>query len=604
MDTMDNSQLPQNAYVAFDALTLKDFIINRLKDNSSFSDQIYEGSNLSSIIEIIAYSYHVLLFYLNNTASETTFSQANIYENMNKIVNLVGYKPTGRITSTCSVNAVAQPSLPIGNYTIRRYSYFLVDDIQYTFTKDYAFSKTTGDIEDLIALNDNVILYQGNVEQYPVYTASGTDFETFPIVVDNIVDETTPRFVSSGTISVYVKEASSGKYHEYKEVGNLYLANSFDRVYDLRLNENGHYEIKFGNGVFGKRLAEGDEVIVYYILSDNVVGVISKGSINGNKLFTYSTQLFETIYNDIKTDDTSAIITPQQTSSIIFTNPTNSTQIGASESVDDMRKNVPLFVSSNLKLATSQDYTSFYRKNLNSLVQSIHVTSNKQFIDEYIKYFYNISVDPNKVHRVLLNQVSFADACDFNNVNIFVVPQFSVEVDDFTPEYLSTSLKSFIVSLGEDYKMLGHEIVPRDPVYSQFRIGISNRATLTPNIADTSRLVVVRENSNKIQKDVLRGRVVAAIKDFLSPSNNSLGQNVSINSLTSKILSIPGIKNIYTENTAENVRFEGISFLTWSPLYPEDDIQLINQDTILPFFKFPYLGYPVSISQYIEVVDE
>ena len=81
-------KLSQDAYVAFDAVTLKDFIINRLEEDENFTDQIYEGSNLASIIEIIAYSYHVLLFYLNTTASESTFSQASLYENMNKIVNL------------------------------------------------------------------------------------------------------------------------------------------------------------------------------------------------------------------------------------------------------------------------------------------------------------------------------------------------------------------------------------------------------------------------------------------------------------------------------------------------------------------------------------
>jgi hypothetical protein len=605
MDTMDNNtQLPQNAYVAFDALTLKDFIINRLKEESSFSDQIYEGSNLSSIIEIIAYSYHVLLFYLNQTASETTFSQANIYENMNKIVNLVGYKPTGKLTSTCNINCVAQPTLPVGNYVIRKYSFFLVDDIQYTFTKDYAFSKITQDTEDIPALNDNVILYQGTVEQYPVYTAVGNDFETFPIVVDNIVDEATPRFVSEGTISVYVKEANTNKYYEYKEVGNLYLADSFERVYDLRLNENGNYEVKFGSGVFGRKLSPGDEVIVYYILSDNVVGVISKGSINGNKLFTYSTQLFDQIYRDVHLEDVSSIITSAQGSSITFTNPTNSTQIGNSETVDDMRKNVPLFVSSNLKLATTQDYTSFFNKNLNSLVQSLHVASNKQFINEYIKYFYNISVDPNKVNRVILNQANFADSCDFNNVNVFVVPQFSVDSDDITPEYLPTSLKSFIVNLSEDYKMVSHEVVPRDPIYNQFRIGISNKQVLVPSIANTCRLVVVRENTNKIQKDILRNRVTEIIKDFFNPTNNKLGQTISISTLTSRILSVLGVKNIYTENTQENIRFNGVSLIAWSPQYPNDDISLINQDTALPFFKFPYLGYPVSINKYIEVVDE
>jgi hypothetical protein len=597
-------KLPQDAYVSFDALTLKDFIIKRLNTNENFTDQIYEGSNLSSIIDIIAYSYHVLMFYLNTTASESTFSQATLYENMNKIVNLVGYKPTGKQTSLCTLNATATSNLPVGNYTIRKYSYFLVDDIQYTFLKDYSFSKTTTSSEPLNAINDNVVLYQGTVEQYPVYTATGDEYETLPIVVNNIVDTDTLKFISNGTVSVYVKEVATNKYYQYNEVNSLYLANSTDRVFDVRLNENGNYEVKFGNGVFGKKLEEGDEVVIYYILSNNVAGVISKNAINGNKLFNYTTTLFETIYTDTSSDLQRTIVTNSLSENIEFTNPNNSSAITSEESVDEIRKNAPSFVSSNIRLVTSNDYKSFLSKNLTGVAQSIYIAANSEFLDGYINYFYNISVDPNKVNRVLLNQVNFADSCDFNNINVFVVPSFNVVTDSQTPEYLSTAFKSLIVDLTKDIKMISHEVVPRDPVYVTYRIGFSNKPTLQPNIAEQCKLVVVRENTNKIQKDTIRGRVVNVFKDFFEPSNNQLGQNISLSKLTSDILSIDGVKYIYTVNTAENIRFNGVSLIGWNPNYPNDDISILNQDTQLQFFKFPYLDYPQTISNYIDVIDE
>lgn len=597
-------KLPQDAYVAFDALTLKDFIIKRLNTNENFTDQIYDGSNLSSIIDIIAYSYHVLMFYLNTTASESTFSQATVYENMNKIVNLVGYKPTGKQTSICTLNAVATDTLPVGSYIIRKYSYFLIDDIQYTFLKNYSFTKTEVGEQQLDAIDNNVILYQGTVEQYPLYVAAGEEYETFPIVVTNIVDSTTSKFIANGTISVYVKEASSGNYYEYTEANSLYLAGASDRVYDLRLNENGNYEVKFGNDVFGRKLQSGDEVVVYYILSNNVVGVISKNAINGNKLFTYSTSLFETIYADVEADLQGTVITNNLSVNINFSNPNNSSAISDSETVDEIRKNTPGFVASNLRLVTSQDYHTFLTKNLTGLVQSIYVASNSEFLDSYINYFYNISVDPNKVNRVLLNQVNFADSCDFNNINIFTVPTFNVITDSQTPEYLSTAFKNLIVDITRDLKMINTEVVPRDPVYVTFRIGFSNKQVLQPTIADTCKLVIVRENTNKIQKDTLRSRVVNTIKNFFDPSNNNLGQNISLSKLSSDILSIEGIKYIYTYNSQEDLRFNGVSLLGWNPLYPNDDIFLLNQDTQLQFFKFPYLDYPQTISNFIDVIDE
>lgn len=605
---MSNKQLtdyslPQDAYVAFDALTLKDYIISRLSKNEFFTDQVYEGSNLSSIIDIIAYSYHVLLFYLNDTASESTFSQATLYENMNKIVNLIGYKPTGKQTSICTINAVGNSGLSIGNYYIRKYSYFLVDNIQYSFIKDYSFSKTTTGTEPIEALNENAILYQGTIQQYPVYTAVGDEYETLPIVVTNIVDVQTQKFISNGSISVYVKEIESGLYKEYKEVDNLYLADSGSRVYDLRLNENGNYEVKFGNGTFGKQLIEGDEVIVYYILSDNTNGIISANTINGNKVFTYSTALFEEIYSDINTS-TSTLITNSNSSDITFNNPTNSTLISDAETVDQIRNNVPKFVSSNQRLVTSTDYTTFLSKQLTNVAQSIYVASNKEFIDSYIKYFYDISVDPNKVNRVLINQVNFADSCDFNNVNVFCVPKFSVTGDSNVIDYMPTSFKNLIVDLVQDKKMLGAEIVPRDPVYVTFKIGITNQQTYTKSIADNCKLIIVRESANKVQKETLKNRVVEIIKSFFAITNNKLGESINISDLVSQIVSVVGVKSVRTFNSAENINFQGISFVVWNPSYETDDIELINQDTILPFFKFPYLNNPDTISNFIDVVDE
>ena len=78
--------LPTNAYAAFDATSLKRLLIDRLTEKGVFTDQIYEGSNMSSILDVIAYSYHILLFYLNRTGNESMFSQSELYENMSRIV--------------------------------------------------------------------------------------------------------------------------------------------------------------------------------------------------------------------------------------------------------------------------------------------------------------------------------------------------------------------------------------------------------------------------------------------------------------------------------------------------------------------------------------
>jgi len=597
--------LPQNAYAAFDAVSLKDYIVNRLNTNEKFTDQNYDGSNLAAVIDIIAYSYHVLLFYLNNTASEVNFDQASIYENMNKIVKLIGYKPAGKQTSIVPINAVGSSSMAIGNYTIRKNSYFLADGIQYNFIKDYSFNKTTSSSETIKTLNDTVVLYQGSIKEYPDYNAQGEEFETLPIVVKNIVDNNTQKFIADNTIDVYVKEVSNNTYYLYKEVESLYLSSSNDRVYERRLNENGFYEIKFGSGVFGKKLAEGDIVSVNYIQSDNTEGIISKNVINGNKLFVYDSLRQRQIFNDtFANKDETTFIDITNSSLLTVNNPQNSTSLSDEETVDQIRKNAPKAFASQLRLVTESDYEAFIAKNLANVVNSVKVANNDSYINEYIQYFYNICIDPNKVNRVLINQINFADACDFNNINVFCAPTFTISQDKSFPPYLSESFKNLLVETCNERKMVSNTVVPRDPVYMAFGLGFTNSADLTLDLLDETSLYIVREVNNKINKDTLKSRVGNLIKAFFDPSSNDLGQKLSFSELTNDILSIEGVKRIFTKNDSNDSSIDTVSFLSFNPVYETSDISIVNQDITLPYFKFPYMYSPLSISNRIKVIDE
>lgn len=599
-DTLEYN-LPQTAYVNFDAVSLKNFIIQRLNENSTFTDQNYEGSNMSFLIEILAYYTHVLMFYLNQNSSESLFDQASIYENMNRIVKLIGYKPTGRQTSMVPINCLASANLAVGSYMIRKYSYFLVDSIQYTVLDDTLFEKTTTSEENIESINDNLILYQGTVQEYPSYFSEGLEFETLPIVVDNLVNSNDTRFIADGTISVYVKEIESGTWYQYSKSDTLYLSKATDRVCEIRLNENGHYEVKFGNNTFGKRLNAGDEVKIMYILSDGNKGIISKNSINGNKLFTYTTTTFNQIYEDT-TSSNSQIVTTTISPLLTFSNPLNSTTLSDAESVESIKNNAPFLLAAQYRLVTEEDYEKFLNKTLPNILNSVKVVDNDTFINEYIDYFYRICVDPNKVNRVLINQVNFADSCDFNNVNVFCVPKFDILQDGIYPNYLSESFKNLIIDITRDKKMISNEIVPRDPIYTAFDIGFSTINSLY-SITQDSKLVVVRNKNNKINKAILKSKVNDVILNFFKSSNNQLGQTLNLSDLTATILGIEGISSIRTENTRENTFFNGVSFLSWNPIYVDSDNEIINQTTTLPFYKFPYFYSPQSLINKIDVID-
>ena len=60
------------------------------------------------------------------------FTDTSIYENMNRIVKLIDYKPKGYQTSLLSFNLNASSLLPEDAYTIKRYSYFVAGGLYYS----------------------------------------------------------------------------------------------------------------------------------------------------------------------------------------------------------------------------------------------------------------------------------------------------------------------------------------------------------------------------------------------------------------------------------------------------------------------------------------
>jgi len=233
--------IPKGGYTAFDATSLRQLIINRLNEQGTFTDQNYVGSNLASIIDIIAYAYNTLIYYLNRTASESIFTEAQLYENINRIVKLIDYSPLGAQTSTlafkCSATGFTQ-----GLYTLPRYSYVLASgNIPFSFNEDITFNKTTNNsLEYLKEISEQKLLYQGIYQEYPTYTAAGEDYET---IILNQGDYIVDHF----NIDVYVKPALTGKWELFTKTPNLYLEDTGSKKYEIRLNQNQRYEIKFGD---------------------------------------------------------------------------------------------------------------------------------------------------------------------------------------------------------------------------------------------------------------------------------------------------------------------------------------------------------------------
>jgi len=582
--------LPQNAYATFDATSLKSLIIQRLNDSEVFRDQNFEGSNLNAFIDVVAYMYHTLLFYLNTTSSESTFTTAELYENMNKLVSNIGYKPLGKQTSISNISLTGTSNLTTGPYTIRRFSFIDVAGASYTSLKDISFEKTTNGAQALSISNS--ILHQGSIKEHLPYTATGEEFEVVRIIntrpaTNSIIEP----FISDNTFTAFIKSIDTGTWQQWTESSSLYLESPGSLKYEKRFNENGNYEFKFGNDIIGHKLKEGDIVQIYYILSDNTPGVISANAINGSRFNIFTSPTFESIARDIYTSETT-FVTINNSNDILATNLNDSTPVTYEETVEEIRKNAPKIFSLQNRLVTSLDYEYFISKNFNGVVKSAKALSNEEYTSTVLKYFYDIGLNrPNDDSRVLFNQVRYANSTTFNNVNLYLVPTNTI-VSEQIPNYINPSQKQLILNECNSIKDLTHNITFADPVYKAFNIGlelVGEKPTLS--IIDNTKLVIYKNRTNTINTTTLRQTIQAIFKAAFA--NLSLGSVVKLSEISNNILNTYGVESIATRRVDTGFEIQGISCLIWNPIYPEYDIITTSQNYKLANFQYAYF-YEIS----------
>jgi hypothetical protein len=571
-----NLEINKNSYVAFDATSLRDLIVNRLSKDNVFTEQISVGSNISTVIEIISYSFSTLMYYLNKTSTESMFSEAQLYENMNRIVKTIGYKPAGYRTAVTDMTLSAQ-NLTAGIYTIPKYSQLSLGDVVYSFEKNLTFEKTYDtDIEEAPGAKLQQ-LYQGRYTEFPTYTAIGSSNEIITLSVTDTL------YVDHNTIDVYVKRYDEGNWVEWKRVDNISSSLPDDASYELRFNENKLYEIIFGDDINGSALKEGDQVAIYYLISAGAAGEIPASYLNTSNLIPYNSPTYsQIVLSNIQGEVLNKEASLKQ---VIFNNINPSTAFSSYETVDEIRSRAPGVYKSQGRLVTTQDYISFISSKFSNIVRDVRVKNNLEYLDEYIKYLYDIGLsNPYIESRVLHNQVLYANSNTSNNIYLFCLPKSKSRT------YLMPFQKSNITDALEDIKCTTTNIVHADPVYISADIAV---ATSTQSVSlldiDNTQIIIERDSNNLRSEESLKQDVVNKIIDYFADLENQLEPYVDILSLNSGILSIIGVRRIYCKNTTSNITVEGLSVILWNNVY-QTDFSITSHNVRLQFFKSVYLN--------------
>lgn len=211
--------------------------------------------------------------------------------------------------------------------------------------------------------------------------------------------------------------------------------------------------------------------------------------------------------------------------------------------------------------------------------------------------------------RVLINQVTFSDSCNFNNLYLCCVPKI-LKSNSFTFDrgFLSLGLKDFILNKVNDLKMSTTEIVFQDPVYYGIGLGVATpeeifNKNINIDIMKQTSLLISRSSNSNLSTSEIKRRVVDILLNYFSFENTKLGMTIDLMDITQQIIGIGGIESIKTQR--DGIIYPGLSLLGFNPVYyaGNEDIGVITQNTKLQYFKIPYWYDTANLEQSVIITN-
>ena len=315
-----------NQFTNLDFGDLRTQIKDYLRSSSDFTDFDFEGSNFSTLIDLLAYNSYITAYNTNMSVNETFLDSATLRENVVSLARNIGYVPRSKRSAKAKVTFSVDMSqtnartvkifagqVALGAVTNGNYIFSIPEDV------------TTPVDSNGISIFDNLEIYEG------VYLKS-----TF--IVDS--SQTNQKYIlpntniDTSTIRVKVIDEVEEIYTAYSNILNI---NSESRIFLIQEIADEKYQILFGDNILGKRPAGGSRIEISYIVTNGSLG-------NGASNFTFSGRLLDNNLLDV----TSGI-------SLLLTE--NSSENGDEiETVDSIKYLAPRIYASQFRAVTANDY--------------------------------------------------------------------------------------------------------------------------------------------------------------------------------------------------------------------------------------------------------
>ena len=296
-----------------------------LSSQTQFQDYDFDGAGLSVLLDILSYNTHYMAYIANMSSNEMYLDSADIRKNIVSLAKMLGYTPTSPRAPRASIDIVVNNATG-SSITMTKGTVFTttVDSIDYQYVTN---EDTTITPENGVYKFDNVTLYEGTLVTFK-YTYDASDIEQKFTIPSNNAD--------TSTLKVTVQSnATDTTQSVYSLAGGYNSVASDSKVYFIQEGSDNKYEVYFGDGVTGKKLEDGNIVILEYIITN-------APDSNGASKFALSGNIGG--FNNVT-----------------ITTESNSSGGAVAESNESIKFNAPLQYAAQDRAVTSTDYETLVK---------------------------------------------------------------------------------------------------------------------------------------------------------------------------------------------------------------------------------------------------
>jgi hypothetical protein len=330
----------------FDAIktSLKDFLRNQDK----FKDYDFEGSGMNILLDLLAYNTHYQAFYANMVANETFIDSAVKRQSVVSLAKQLGYTPRSYRASTATIDivwsnpsAAFRASVARGEVFINRGDIFTATGGGSVFTfipiENY---KVVAEGNDCVVRNMEI--KEGRLQTF-TYVVNAADTAQRFIIPDTRVDTSTMRVRVTRS-----PKDTTGILDIWTPVSDINSVDGSTNAYFLQEIDKQRYEVQFGDGIVGRKPADGNAILLEYL--------VTRGNeANGIQTFRYNGSI------------TTAGVTPSVS---VVTNeqgvPQSSYGGSEPEDIDSIRYYAPRNYQAQERTVTAEDYKTILTREYTS----------------------------------------------------------------------------------------------------------------------------------------------------------------------------------------------------------------------------------------------